>query len=100
VLSLEQVGIHDSFIELGGHSLSAAQVISQVIKTFQVELPLGSLFEAPTVEQMAAIITQNHAEKIGQNELGRILTELDSLSDEEARRLVAKEAAQKRGLLH
>ncbi|WP_020479985.1 non-ribosomal peptide synthetase [Mastigocladopsis repens] len=49
ILNIQQVGINDNFFELGGHSLLATQVISQVREAFQVELPLRSLFESPTV---------------------------------------------------
>jgi amino acid adenylation domain-containing protein len=84
VLSLEQVGVHDSFVELGGHSLSAVQVVSQVSKTFQVEIPLSSLFEAPTVAQVAAVIVECQARKLKQEDLNRILAELEGLSDNEA----------------
>ncbi len=91
VLSLERVGIHDNFFELGGHSLAATQVISQAIKTFQVELPLRSLFEAPTVAEMAIVIAQNQANKARQEELSPILTELEALSDEKARYLLTQE---------
>jgi len=96
VLSLEQVGIHDSFIDLGGHSLAATQVVSQVIKTFQVELPLRSLFDAPTVAEMAVVIVQNQANKAAQEELAPILTELEALSNEEARCLLAQEMQEKK----
>jgi acyl carrier protein len=50
LLGIEPVGIHDNFFELGGHSLLAIQVISRLRKTFQVEVPIRSLFETPTVE--------------------------------------------------
>jgi amino acid adenylation domain-containing protein len=49
VLGQEKIGIHDNFFELGGHSLLATQVISRSREAFQVDLPLRSLFEEPTV---------------------------------------------------
>ncbi len=53
VLRLRQVGVQDNFFELGGDSLLAIQVISRVRETCKVELPLFSLFDAPTIELLA-----------------------------------------------
>jgi len=53
VLGVHPVGIHDDFFELGGHSLAAAQVVSRALETFQREIAIKALFEAPTVAAMA-----------------------------------------------
>ena len=89
LFTLDQVGIHDNFFDLGGHSLAATRVVSHVIRTFQVEVPLQALFAAPTVAEMAAVITQHQAKKLGEQDLNRILAELESLSEDEATKLLA-----------
>jgi len=90
VLSIDKIGIHDNFFDLGGHSLAATRVISQVIKNFQLEIPLQVLFQAPTVAEMAVVITEHQGKKLAEKELNRILTDLELLSEEEAQRLLAE----------
>jgi amino acid adenylation domain-containing protein/FkbH-like protein len=65
VLGVERVSARDNFFELGGHSLLAIQVISRVREKLKVEMPLFSLFDAPTIQQLArgldsGVWTQNH----------------------------------------
>lgn len=56
VLSVEQLSKHDSFLRLGGDSLLATQLVSRVRKTFQVELPVQSIFDAPTISEFAVVV--------------------------------------------
>jgi amino acid adenylation domain-containing protein len=58
VLGVEQVGRHDNFFFLGGHSLLATQLMAQLLDSFQVSLPLRTLFEAPTLAAFAARLDQ------------------------------------------
>ncbi len=61
-LGIQQIGIHDNLLELGGHSLLATQIISRLQEAFQVDLGLRALFDAPTVESLAAFIEQRQLE--------------------------------------
>jgi amino acid adenylation domain-containing protein len=91
VLKLEKVGIHDNFFELGVHSLLATQVVSRIRAAFQVELPLRSLFEKPTIAELAFAITQSRGGTARAEEIDRILANIESLSDEEAQQLLSNE---------
>jgi amino acid adenylation domain-containing protein len=84
VLNVRPVGIHDKFFELGGHSLAAARVISRVIKQFGLEIALDSLFQSPTIFDMATLIAKNQSTPPERKAVATILDELESLSDEEA----------------
>jgi amino acid adenylation domain-containing protein len=83
ILIVHPIGIHDNFFDLGGHSLAASRVISRVIETFGLELPLKALFASPTVAEMAKIIALNETKKAGQEALARLVSEVEALSEEE-----------------
>jgi amino acid adenylation domain-containing protein len=52
VLGIDSVGIHDDFFEIGGHSLSAMQVISRTNQMFRVDLMMSEFFTAPTIADL------------------------------------------------
>ena len=53
VLDVDQIDVHDSFFDLGGHSLNATRVSSRLQKQFEVDLELERLFEYPVLQQLA-----------------------------------------------
>lgn len=76
LLGIRHVGIHDHFFALGGNSLHATQIISRLRDLFPLELPLHTLFEHPTISQLAAKLEN------------MLLDKLEALSEEEAQSLI------------
>ena len=58
LLGVPNVGIHDNFFDLGGHSLVAVRLFSRIRKIYSVSFGLAVLFEAPTVAACAALLRQ------------------------------------------
>ncbi len=61
----------------------ATQLISRVRESFEVEVALRAVFEAPTVQQLGVVIIQKQAESVDPDELARALAELGQLSKEQ-----------------
>ncbi len=56
LLALDKIGVKDNFFELGGHSLIVTQMISRIRDAFEMELPVRTIFENPTIEELALAI--------------------------------------------
>ncbi len=86
ILGLEQVGIHDDFFALGGHSLLVTRVVTRIQEFFGVQVLLRRLFEEPTVAQTAEYI-----EALGRDTsrdirgIARLLIHLNQMSDDAVR---------------
>jgi len=72
LLNLQRVGVNDNYFKLGGHSLMAIRVVSRMREAFQIELSLSSIFEAPTVAELAGMIER------------QLIAEIEQLSETEA----------------
>jgi len=90
LLGIEPIGIHDDFFDLGGNSLMGTQLISQLRETFQVELPLRSLFEDPTIAGVSKIISEGkeEAESGDMGKVSDMLAKMDNLSDEDVQEML------------
>jgi amino acid adenylation domain-containing protein len=64
VLGTTQIGIDDNFFMTGGHSLLGTQVVMRARDSFDVDLTLRHLFQAPTVAKLAAVIEDLAFEKV------------------------------------
>ena len=58
LLGVQKIGIHDSFFDLGGHSLIAVRLFRMIKKEFATDLPISVLFQAPTIAQCADLIAE------------------------------------------
>lgn len=60
ILEVEKVGIHDDFFVLGGHSLIAIRMISAIRKLYNIELPIGDIFDYPTIAKLKERISADN----------------------------------------
>jgi amino acid adenylation domain-containing protein len=60
VLGIDRVGIRDNFFELGGHSLLAVKMGADVNKLFNTNLPLGAIYQSPTIEELATLLSSGN----------------------------------------
>ncbi|MDJ0754263.1 MAG: amino acid adenylation domain-containing protein [Ardenticatenaceae bacterium] len=77
-LNLKRVGIYDNFFDVGGNSVPAVQIVAKINRHFEIDFPLRSFFESPTISAQAELIEE------------LVLADLESLSDEEIEALLAE----------
>ena len=82
------VGVHTPFLDLGGDSMLATQVVSRVRQSLRREITVLMLFESPTVAKLADALEKSSRSG---GDADRLLTEISKLSDEEAERLLEQE---------
>ncbi|MAU01043.1 MAG: non-ribosomal peptide synthetase [Anaerolineaceae bacterium] len=59
ILDIRPIGIHDNYFEIGGQSLQTIALFAQIEKVFKSRIPLATIFQAPTVAELAAVMRQN-----------------------------------------
>jgi amino acid adenylation domain-containing protein len=88
ILEVERVGVEDNFFDLGGHSLLATQVISRLKTSFKTNLPLRSLFESPTVEELADEIVALEKQPGQAEKIAGVLKKLEGMTPEQMKKLL------------
>jgi acyl carrier protein len=95
MLGVAPIGIHDNFFDLGGHSLLAVQLLSRLKEELGIELSLEVVYGADfTVAELAKAIELREIELAGAERYAELLAEVESLSDDEVRELLAKESGE------
>jgi len=61
ILGVSPIGTRDDYFELGGHSMMAVRLFSEIKKAFDIELPLATLYHAPTIEALAQVLSAGSA---------------------------------------
>lgn len=92
ILGRATVGLHDDFLELGGNSLLAAQILYRINDELQVNLSMRQLLDTSTVAGLAALVTQSQAAQVETADLAHMLAGLAEISDEEVQQLLAAQA--------
>lgn len=90
LLGISEVSIHDNFFEIGGHSLLAIQLLTQINTLLDVELSLATIIDKPTVAQLAKTILQSRAQQEDTNVIEQMLLQIEALPESEVVQLLAE----------
>lgn len=85
LLGIPTIDRHDNFFDLGGNSLIAIQLASQLRKRFAIDLSIANLFESSDLASLAAAVERALDERRMAEEVARLLDEIEGLSDDEIR---------------
>jgi amino acid adenylation domain-containing protein len=97
VLQLDEIGCHDDFAALGGDSLLATRIVTQVNQLFKLTQPLKTLIATPTVARMAAWIAAQELFPGAAGQTARLILEIDALSPEQIYRALADDSPKQNG---
>jgi acyl transferase domain-containing protein len=83
VLGVAEVGIYDSFLDLGGDSLLATQMLTLLREELQADLPLEEMFADPTVAGVANAVVEMRAAMSSPDQLAALLAEIQGMSEDD-----------------
>ena len=80
VLGIGQIGVNDNFLELGGHSLIAIQIVHRLRDAYKINLPMDSVFKALTVAELAPVVLTTLTEQADEEMLVKLLDDIEQLT--------------------
>jgi amino acid adenylation domain-containing protein len=83
ILGIEELSVHDRFLELGGDSLHAARIIERIVLVFKQKIPHQVLFQNFSSAELAEIIQQKQYQILGNDQIEQIVDGIEKLSEEE-----------------
>jgi acyl carrier protein len=92
LLGVGNIGRTDSFFDLGGNSLLAIQLASRLRKSFDIELPIATLFESEDLAALAAAVDGALEDRRAGEEIARLLDEIEALPEDEVRAQLERDA--------
>ncbi len=90
VLGLREAGVKDRFLESGGDSIGATRLIARLREEFGCQISVLAFFQSPSIASLAEWIEKDQREANQSRSMDQVLDELESLSDEDAERLLAQ----------
>ena len=91
ILHVEPIGVDDDFFALGGHSLLAMRLLARLRDLFDIELPLGALFDAPTIARLVSALEARETTAGRAARVAQIVLDVEAMSSDDLR--VAVEAS-------
>ncbi|GHO97479.1 hypothetical protein KSF_075270 [Reticulibacter mediterranei] len=96
VLQLDQVGLQDNFFAIGGHSLHLIQILSHTHKLFQVDVPMQSIMQAATVQNMAQLLIEHEKYKGQVERISLVLLKIIDMSEKDRENILKLKKSNRR----
>ncbi|HKP11033.1 MAG TPA: polyketide synthase dehydratase domain-containing protein, partial [Blastocatellia bacterium] len=81
VLGISEIGVNDNFLELGGHSLIAIQIVHRLRDAYKINLPMDAVFKSLTVAELAPLILNALTEQADEDMLSKLLDDIEQLPE-------------------